>query len=109
MDEHPLPQDQRQDIEGDASAFCNNVQKTFGGESMDDDRYREILQRVEDIEKKISTLPTQPDAGDYPKETECPRKCGRKVWIQFSVRKQKEYLTNSESHTDFHNCDDVPF
>tara|TARA_R100001082_G_scaffold72520_2_gene41514 strand:+ start:1007 stop:1321 length:315 start_codon:yes stop_codon:yes gene_type:complete len=104
VDNHPLPQEQRQDVEGDASAFPNLVEKVLGEESMSD-----LEARVEALEKKVADLaPKNPD--NYPFERDCNRGCGKKVWVQYSRNKQKEYQTNSDNYKDFHNCGDaIPF
>lgn len=113
MDEHPIPQDQRQDVEGDASAFPNLVTRVFGEENMSD-----LEARVEALEKKVASLtpkPLDPERlrkakEEYPFERECNRGCGKTVWVQYSARKDKEYQTNSDNYKDFHNCgEQIPF
>tara|TARA_R100000808_G_scaffold90_1_gene629 strand:+ start:1132 stop:1446 length:315 start_codon:yes stop_codon:yes gene_type:complete len=104
VDEHPIPQDQRQDVEGDASAFPNLVTRVFGEENMSD-----LEARVEALEKKVASLVPK-NSGNYPFERDCNRGCGKKVWVQYSRNKQKEYQTNSDNYKDFHNCGDaIPF
>lgn len=127
--ENPIPREQRQDVEGDASAFhevITDIKKTFEGEDVSQEQLDQLLQRVTDLEKKVQGLSAvgnvlKPASELYPEklreakkkypfQRECSRGCGKEVWVQYSVRKDKEYQTNSEDYKDFHNCgEQIPF
>ena len=99
-------------MEGDASAFhevVTDIKQTFEGEDVSQEQLDQILKRVMELEQKVQALgPKEP--GNYPVERDCNRGCGKKVWVQYSRNKQKEYQTNSEDYKNFHNCgEQIPF
>ena len=119
--ENPIPRDQRQDVEGDASAFhevITDIKQPFEGEDVSQEQLDQILKRVMELEQKVQALSPKPIDPEklkkaqekYPFKRECNRGCGVGVWVQYSVRKEKEYQTNSEDYKDFHNCgEQIPF